>query len=158
MHATSSFSVERLLRDEYALWFSNYAQWTHAVTVTFQRHANGKSPAKSRTISSTAHFINVLNRKLLGRKKGPQGRKMACAAVWGAGAYEDNPHVHLALQAPLNRSYEEVALAVTHAVKVTKTLGDKFDIQPFTSEGWFNYMFDHGTEGLLVELISPAKH
>jgi hypothetical protein len=48
--------------------------------------------------------------------------------------------------------------AIEHSIHRTKGLGIERDIQPYTSEGWLTYMLDHGTEGLLVELTTPAKH
>lgn len=79
-------------------------------------------------------------------------------AVYGDGTYGDHPHVHLAFQAPSDMSYDEMHQAVLHSVLRTKGLGINPDIQPYTSKGWLTYMLDHGAEGLLVELISPAKH
>jgi len=79
-------------------------------------------------------------------------------AVYGDGAYGDHPHVHLAFQAPSGMSYNEMHQAIENSIQRTKGLGIEHDIQPYTSEGWLTYMLDHGTDGLLVELTSPAKH
>jgi hypothetical protein len=114
--------------------------------------------AKRPTLSATAHFINVLNRRLFGNSMSRKGRRIACVAVYGDGAYGDSPHVHLAFQAPADMSYENMYQAIEHSIQRTKGLGIEHDIQPYKSEGWLEYMLDHGTEGLLVELISPAKH
>lgn len=77
---------------------------------------------------------------------------------WGAGAYGVAPHVHLALQAPFGMTYEQMNHAIVDALEKTRGLGAEYDIKPYTSEGWLEYMLDHGTDGLFVELISPAKH
>ena len=158
MSATSSFSIERLQRDEFAKWFSDYADWTHSVTVTPKPSRKGFPRTKSPTISTTAHFVNVLNRKVLGNARSRKGHRIACVAVYGDGTYGDHPHVHLAFQAPSDMSYDEMHQAILHSVLRTKGLGINPDIQPYTSKGWLTYMLDHGAEGLLVELISPAKH
>lgn len=55
-------------------------------------------------------------------------------------------------------TYEEMNHAIVDALEKTRGLGAEYDIKPYTSEGWLEYMLDHGTDGLLVELISPAKH
>jgi len=79
-------------------------------------------------------------------------------AVYGDGAYGGHPHVHLAFQAPSGMSYDAMHQAIENSIQRTKGLGIEHDIQPYTSEGWLTYMLDHGTDGLLVELTSPAKH
>lgn len=158
MASTSAFNNERLHRDEYAKWFGDYADWTHAVTVTSKPSRKGFPRTKSATINATVHFFNVLNRRVLGNARARKGHRIACVAVYGDGAYGDSPHVHLAFQAPSGMSYEDMHQAIEHSIQHTKGLGIEHDIQPYTSEGWLEYMFDHGTDGLLVELISPAKH
>jgi len=158
MSATSSFHTERLQRDEYAKWFSDYADWTHAVTVTPKPSRRGLPRTKSPTISTTAHFVNVLNRKVLGNARSRKGHRIACVAVYGDGTYGDHPHVHLAFQAPSGMSYDEMHQAIEHSIQRTNGLGAEYRIKKYTSEGWLTYMLDHGTEGLLVELITPAKH
>lgn len=158
MHASSNFRIERLQQGEYSKWFGEFAEWTHAVTVTPTPTRKGFPRAKRPTLSATAHFVNVLNRRVLGNAMARKGSRIACVAVYGEGAYGDSPHVHLAFQAPPDMSYEDMYQAIEHSIKRTNGLGDKNDIQHYTSEGWLTYMLDHGTEGLLVELISPAKH
>jgi hypothetical protein len=158
MSATSSFHTERLQRDEYAKWFSDSAEWTHAVTVTQKPSRKGFPRTKSPTINATAHFISVLNRRVLGNARSRKGHRIACVAVYGNGAHGDSPHVHLAFQAPSGMSYDEMHQAIEHSIHRTKGLGIERDIQLCTSEGWLTYMLDHGTEGLLVELTTPAKH
>lgn len=158
MSATSSFQTERFQRDEYAKWFNDFASWTHAVTVTSKPSRKDFPRSKSPIVNAIAHFVNVLNRKALGNARARKGNRIACVSVYGDGAYGDNPHVHLAFQAPFGMSYDEMYQAIEHSIQLTNGLGSEYDIQPYTSEGWLKYMFDHGTNGLLVELISPAKH
>lgn len=158
MSATSSFHTEHLQRDEHAKWFSDFAYWTHAVTVTPKPSRKGFPRTKSPTINATAHFVNVLNRKVFGNSRARKGHRIASVAFYGDGAYGDSPHVHLAFQAPSGMSYDEMHQAIEHSIHRTKGLGIVRDIQPYTSEGWLTYMLDHGTEGLLVELTTPAKH
>jgi hypothetical protein len=158
MNTPSSFFIERLQKQSYALWFKDFADWTHAVTVTSKPSRKGFPRTKSPTISTTSHFVSVLNRKVLGNSRARKGHKIACVAVYGDGAYGDHPHVHLAFQAPSGMSYDEMHQAILNSVLRTNGLGINPDIQPYTSEGWLTYMLDHGTDGLLVELTSPAKH
>ncbi len=158
MSATSSFHTERLQRDEYAKWLSDLADWSHAVTVTCQPSLMGFDRSQSSTISATINFVHVLNRLVLGRTQIKQGHKIACVAVCGNGAYGDNPHVHLAFQAPSHMSYEAMKQAISCSIQRTHGLGIQEDIQHYTSDGWIKYMLDHGTEGLLVQLTTPAKY
>lgn len=158
MHASSNFRIERLQQGEYSKWFGEFADWTHAVTITPKPSRKGFPRAKRPTLSATDHFVNVLNRIVLGNAMARKGSRIACVAVYGEGVYGGSPHVHLAFQAPPDMPYDEMHQAILHSVHRTKGLGINPDIQPYTSDGWLTYMFDHGTEGLLVELISPAKH
>lgn len=158
MSLASPFYVECLQQGHYTKWFREFANWTHAVTVTSSPSRTGKPRSKSSTVNATAHFVNVLNRRLLGRRQANQGFRIACAGVFGTGAYGDSPHVHLAFQAPAHHSHEEMSRAIAHAIKRTRGLGSAYDIQPYTSQRWFEYMLDHGTDGLMVEFITPAKH
>ena len=158
MSATHSFHAERLQRDQYAQWLSTFANWSHAVTVTSQPSLMGFDRSQTSTISATTHFVHVLNRMVLGRTRVKQGHKIACVAVYGNGTYGDNPHVHLAFQAPPHMSYEAMEQAISRSIKSTHGLGIQEDIQPYIDEGWIKYMLDHGTEGLLAELTTPAKH
>jgi hypothetical protein len=88
-------------------------------------------------------------------RQGPQNRLCWCLGGW---CVRYAPHVHLALQAPFGMAYEAMNLAIVDALEKTRGLGAEYDIKPYTSEGWLEYMLDHGTDCLLVELISPAKH
>lgn len=158
MSATSAHYAERLQRAHYTAWFSEFAEWTHALTVTSSPPLTKRPRSKFATVSAASHFISVLNRRVLGRRCVAKGHRIACAGVWGAGAYGVSPHVHLALQAPFGMAYEEMNLAIVDALEKTRGLGAEYDIKPYTSERWLEYMLDHGTDGLLIELISPAKH
>lgn len=158
MGANLFLNMERMQRDEYAKWFNDYAEWTHAVTVTPILSRKGFPRTKSPTINATAHFVNVLNRKVLGNARARKGHRIACVAVYGDGAYGDSPHVHLAFQAPSGMSYDEMHQAIEHSIQRTNGLGVEYKIKRYSSEGWLTYMLDHGTDGLLVELTTPAKH
>jgi hypothetical protein len=158
MNAPSSFFIERVQKQSYGLWFKDFADWTHAVTVTCKPSHMGFDRSASSMISATTHFVHSLNRRVLGRSRVKQGHRIASIGVYGAGAYQDNPHVHLAFQAPHELSYMEMCAAIKQSIQSTKGLGFQEDIQHYTSEGWLTYILDHGTDGLLVELISPAKY
>ena len=158
MSATSHFNIERLQQEQYTKWFADFADWTHAVTVTPKPSRKGFPRTKSPTISTTSHFVSVLNRKVLGNSRARKGHRIACVAVYGDGTYGDHPHVHLAFQAPSGMSYEEMHQAIEHSIQRTNGLGTEYKIKRYTSEGWLTYMLDHGTDELLVELTPPAKH
>lgn len=158
MRTTSAYYAEHLHRAQYTAWFSLFAEWTHAVTITSRPPLKKRPRSRFSTVKAASHFISVLNRSVLGRRCVAKGHRIACAGVYGAGAYGVSPHVHLALQAPSGVPYEAMELAIVDALLKTRGLGAEYVIKPYTSEGWLEYMLDHGADALLVELISPAKH
>ncbi len=152
------FHSERVQRDEYAAWLSDLANWTHAVTVSCQPSPMGYARSGSDMKKAATHFVHILNRRLLGRHHVAQGHRIASVAVMGMGAYQDNPHVHLAFESPSNLPHEKMRHAIEDAIKSTKGLGIEETVKPYVDEGWITYMLDHGMEGLLVDITTPAKH
>jgi hypothetical protein len=91
MHASSNFRIERLQQGEYSKWFGEFSDWTHAVTVTPTPTRKGFPRAKRPTLSATAHFVSVLNRRVLGNAMARKGSRIAFVAVYGEGPYGDSP-------------------------------------------------------------------
>jgi hypothetical protein len=148
--------TQLLLRKERAAWIDSSAVWTHAVTLTFPRNKIGISPSEQAACNTANHLVNVLNRNLLGRGNVRNGHRIGSGFVFGTGPYGDHPHIHMVLAAPSGLSVDAMTYEIDLAIHQTQGLGHQLVIKSYNDSGWIDYMLDHCSDGLDVELVFPA--
>ena len=143
----------------YISWLKTLGDPTHAVTLTFKRYEQDTKKPWSVPIikDSLKVFLSILNRNVFGKHAKKNNKCVMSAVVIGTGTYNDHPHAHLALQKPKNLSWDEFEKLIAKAIQTTSWVDGEFVIEPYESDGWLEYMVDHGEEDLLIDLCTPAR-
>ena len=68
-------------------------------------------------------------------------------AFLGWGSYGDHPHVHWALEKPIDQSNLAFEALLQKIAQTTAGIGEQLDIQRYYGSKWLSYMTDHGFEG-----------
>ena len=143
----------------YISWLKTLGSPTHAVTLTFKRHSHETMQLWSVSIikDSLKVFLSILNKNVFGKHAKKNNQCVMSAVVIGTGTYNDHPHAHLALQTPEHLSWEEFKELIAKAIETTSWVDGEFVIEPYESDGWLEYMVEHGEEDLLIDLCTPAR-
>ena len=160
MNVTNSSSRLTRLQLAYVSWLKTLGNPTHAVTLTFKRYRKETKQLWSLPIIKKASkvFLNIVNKKVFGNQVKKNKQYVMSTVVIGTGTYNDHPHAHLALQKPENLSWDEFTILITNSIEATRWLDDQFVVEPYESDGWLEYMVDHGEEDLLIDLCTPARY
>ena len=143
----------------YLYWLSSLGSPTHAVTITFKRFNQETQQLWSIPIikKSSSIFLKILNKSVFGKSAKKDKACLMSAVVIGIGTYNDNPHAHLALEKPAHQTWAEFSELIAKAAKRTCWANDQLYIVPYDSQGWLEYMLEHGEEDLLTDLCTPAR-
>ncbi len=153
------FSHQELIaRKEMTRWLETIAPWNAAVTLTFQRfNSFGHSFNELIGIQTLTHFKKILNQKCLGKSRMERGQSIGFAAVIGSGDYATSPHAHMCITTPPWVSFEDLIDIIEYAARRTDWINEHRRIVPYRDPGWLQYMTDHGTNNLVLELTSPLQ-
>jgi len=143
----------------YISWLKTLGTPTHAVTLTFKRYRDDTKQIWSISIikDSLKVFLSILNKNVFGKHAKKNNRCVMSAVVIGTGTYNDHPHAHLALQKPEHLSWYEFTVLICKAIETTSWIDGKSNIELYESDGWLEYMVEHGEEDLLIDLCTPAR-
>jgi len=144
-------------RQAQARWLGGLADWTHALTLTMAHGANGHHPGFDEVLRRCKLFLNRVNCRWYKRRGTKRGYRIASTAFLGWGAYGDHPHVHWALEKPLDQSdaaFEEMLIKIA---QTTSGIHHQIDVQRYYGPQWLAYMLDHGFEFLRHDLTFAAK-
>ena len=154
---TALAGTGRIARQRHAEWLGNLANWTHAITLTMTRTDSGLHPGHDEVLRRCRLFLNRLNCRWYKRRGTKRGYRIASAAFLGWGSYEDHPHVHWALEKPIDQSDLAFEAMLRNIAQTTAGIGEQLDIQQYYGAGWLSYMVDHGFEGWQPALTFAAK-
>ena len=148
-----------LLQLAYISWLITLGDPTHAVTLTFKRYEQDTKKPWSVPIikASLKVFLSILNRNVFGKHAKKNNQCVMSAVVIGTGAYNDHPHAHLALQTPKHLSWDEFTELIFKAIETTSWIDRESPVKPYISDGWLEYLLEHGEEDLLIDLCTPAR-
>ena len=143
----------------YIDWLKTLGDPTHAVTLTFKRHREDTKQPWSIPIikNSSKVFLSILNKNIFSKHAKKNNRCVMSAVVIGTGTYNDHPHAHLALQTPRHQSWDEFTELIFKAIETTSWIDRESPVKPYISDGWLEYMLEHGEEDLLIDLCTPAR-
>jgi len=74
----------------------------------------------------------------------------------GLRRYGDHPHAHLLLAAPEGVSEEQLCKVVERAVHRTSLVDRQRDYGQYYSTGGAEHLIKHGTDRMVVSLLTPA--
>ena len=143
----------------YISWLKTLGDPTHAVTLTFKRfRPETKQPWSVPIIKDSLKvFLSILNKNVFGKHAKKNKQCVMSAVVIGTGTYNDHPHAHLALQTPRHLSWDEFSELIFKAIETTSWIDRESPVKPYISDGWLEYMLEHGEEDLLIDLCTPAR-
>jgi hypothetical protein len=141
-----------------AEWLHQSAPWMLAVTLTLRRRDQMGRPISERILFDTArHFLILLNVACFGSRKARRGHSVQVAVSFGWGAYRDNPHLHFSFTVPVHLTLDQLVSFVEEASRRTYWIDRHRDIQPYRDRGWMEYMVDHGSDNVILELLRPSQ-
>lgn len=143
-------------KNGWANWLDSLAPWTHAVTLTCKRKSHRNHPITDHIICSSAkHVVRLINTKCFG-KGARKGASIAVAATYGWGTYGLHPHLHFCFAHPKHLSYEAFSELVDEAATKTYWIDRERCTKPYLSKGWASYLIQHGTDQLILDLVTPS--
>lgn len=138
-------------------WIHSRAQWTIMVTFTFKRRsARGYAVTQAAVENALRHLLRLVNCDLFGKRRVNRGWTVACAVTVDFGPYGDHPHAHLLLEAPLGVSDLELCAVVERASLRTSLVDRQKHYRQYFSAGGAEYLIGHGTDRMVVSLLSSA--
>ena len=143
----------------YISWLKTLGNPTHAVTLTFKRYEqDNKKPWSVPIIKDSLKvFLSILNKNVFGKHAKKNNQCVMSAVVIGTGTCGKHPHAHLALQKPDHLSWDKFTELIVKPINTTHWMDREFIIEPYESDGWLEYMVEHGEEDLLIDLYTPAR-
>jgi len=144
------------LRLNFARWLHELAPWSLAATLTFQRNSvYGQKFNHEILLATLRHFLKLVNQRCFKQSGLKKGYSLGFAASHGLGVYGVHPHVHLSLAAPEWIPYSTLVEAVERALSRTDWISKQRKITRYRDYGWSQYLTDHGTDNIAIELLKP---
>lgn len=138
-------------------WLASLAPWTHALTVTCKRFSSHNVPISETIVIDTArHFIRRINRRCFGRRS-RRIQIIPVVVTYGWGCYGDHPHLHFCFSSPTKMSFDDFSSVLEEASRKTFWIDRERHIEPYRNEGWMKYLVEHGSDNLIVPLITPSS-
>lgn len=153
----SDIRTLRSIKPDLIRFLEDLSPWTHALTLTMARSMSGHHPSHDEVLRQCRLFLNRVNCHWFKRRGTKRGYRIASAAFLGWGAYEDNPHVHWALEKPIDQSDRAFEALLRNTAQTTSGIGEEMKIRRYFGPGWLEYMADHGFHGWQPSLTFPAK-
>jgi hypothetical protein len=133
------------------------AEWSLMVTFTFRRQSAKKFRVTQQAIENALRrLLRLVNHDLFGKRLTNKGWTVAHAVVVGFGTSGDHPHAHLLLKAPRGFTDEELCRVIERAARRTRIIDQHRDYRQYYSAGGAEYLIGHGTDRMVVSLLTPA--
>lgn len=146
-----------LIDENWVRWLDSLAPWTHAATFTCKRRSFHDLPITEDILCDTAkHYI----RRVAFRCYGRQARRlqpMPVVVTFGWGTYGDHPHLNFCFAFPDGMSFENFSKILNEEANKTIWIDRQRCIKPYLDFGWLEYLIEHGTSNLIVQLITPSS-
>lgn len=135
---------------------SDTSRWRNPIAVTLTLRLRNKSSSAIASVNQIAasqnlrHFLNVLSRKTLGKKRVRRGERLKCIPI-----YEDkdvHPHFHLCMEMPETHTFEQFTIAINDAWQKTNFGYHEFDVQRCDT-GWVSYINKYRTKSNYADSI-----
>lgn len=127
------------------------------VTLTFRRHKrSGMNVMPTAVEHALKRVVRLINCDFFGKRRANKGWTIAHAVTSDSGRYGDHPHAHLLLAAPDGVSDEQLCAVVERAVQRTALVSRQRHYGQYFSLGGAEYLVKHGTDRMVVSLLTPA--
>ena len=78
------------------------------------------------------------------------------APTVGMGAYGNHPHAHVLIALPTVASRTALDQSIIRAIRKTRLINREFQISAYLNDGGARYLVEHGTDRMVVPLLTPA--
>ncbi len=126
-----------------------------ALTISLGRSPDGYAPTPSGSRKTFRRICIDLEQSILGGQCRRKGIRLIRATFIGFGLLNNHPHAHIALMAPPGMSNGDFQSKVTSYLRQEALVGT-FKVERIYSEGWIDYMTEHGLETFEPELSCLA--
>jgi len=143
--------------EELARWLDSLAPWTHAATFTCKRTSvRNLSITEDILVDTAKHFIQRVSLRCFG-KRARRSQLLPVVVTFGWGSYGDHPHLHFCFALPEWMIFEEFSKILDEEANKTIWIDRQQCVKPYQDIGWMNYLIEHGTQNLIVPLITPSS-
>lgn len=153
---------QRLISEENRAWAKmvhGIAPWSVMVTLTFKRRdAKGYRVTPTGVEKAIRHLLRLINCDFFGRRLTDKKWTVATAVTLDWGQHGDHPHAHILLSAPNGVSDLQLCTVVERAAQRTKLIAPQRQYSRYYSAGGAEYLINHGTDRMVVSLLSHANH
>lgn len=145
------------LSEKWVRWLDSLAPWTHAATFTCKRTSIRNLPITKDILVDTAkHFIRRVALRCYGRRA-RRSHTLPVVVACGWGCYGDQPHLHFCFALPAGMTFETFSKILNEEADKTGLIDRQRCIRPYRDFGWVEYLIEHGTANLIVQLITPSS-
>ena len=125
-----------------------------AVTINLkERNVNSLRACAER---DAKYFVNMLNTRIFRRAYKYGHKSLGVLCSFEVGAFNNRPHLHLAIGKPPTLSQEQLLQAIRYvSYKMKYRLGDIY-IKPYHSDGWLEYITKTNSVKNVESLIPSA--
>ena len=143
----------------WATWIHSAADWKLMVTLTFKkRTAKGFRITHTSAEKGLTYLLRRINCALFGKRKTNNGWSIACAAIVDPGRYKTHLHAHVLFSAPEGVSVENLRDLIEESAQRVRILDRQRHFSRYYSAGGAEYLINHGTDRMVVSLLSHANH
>jgi hypothetical protein len=138
-------------------WLDSLAPWTHAATFTCKRYSVRNIPITEDILVDTArHLIRRVNFRCFG-KRARCAQPLPVVVTFGWGCFGDHPHLHFCFALPDGMSFESFSKILDEEANKTIWIDRQRLVKTYQDFGWMDYLIQHGTTNLIVQLINPSS-
>jgi hypothetical protein len=144
-------------RQEWIRWIHGWQSWCVMVTLTFHRQAfRGYITTYPEIERALRHFRRLINCELFNKRRVSKGWTVGFAPTVGMGAYGNHPHAHVLIALPTVASRAALDQSIIRAIRKTRLINREFQISAYLNDGGARYLVEHGTDRMVVPLLTPA--
>lgn len=145
------------LERAWAQMVHSMAQWSSMVTFTFRRQGTKGFRVTQLTIENALRrLLRLINHDLYGKGLTNKGWTIAHAVVIDFGAFGDHPHAHLLVETPSDITEQELCRVIERAARRIRIIDRQRYYGQYYSVGGAEYLIGHGTDRMVVSLLTPA--
>jgi hypothetical protein len=105
-------------------------------------------------VRTAQSYLRRLNSELFGHGATRKGYCVASAVSYELGAYQDDPHLHFALESPANSPhFDQLLIDVARKIPL---LSKNIDVRQMTTSEWLHYMIKTGPDSIIYSCCTRA--
>lgn len=127
-------------------------------TYTFKpESARGFRVTENTVMRAVKRLLRLVNCDLFGKRRTNRGWTVAYAVVIDRKLPDDHFHVHLLIATIDGVSQHRLCVVLERAAQRTRVIDSQRRYCEYYSPGGAGYLIDHGTDRMVVPLLTPAN-